>query len=258
MATDKKTEAPLSVEERLKTLYRLQLIQSEIHHIRNVRGDLPKEVEDLEYTIGGLHTRMERYTAEIEDLNIKKVAEKNKIENKRSLIARYKEQQNNIRNSLEYDNLQKEIEFETLQIRLGEKNIDDIEKIIDRRSQEIAAIENEIADHTHLLEQKKADLETIIGETRVQEEALIEKAKALEPLIDERTLSAFKRICKKNARNGLGIVTVDRSACGGCFNRIPPQKQIDIRSHKKLIVCEYCGRILIDPELAQEAAEENK
>ncbi|MDE6207561.1 MAG: hypothetical protein K2M55_07110 [Muribaculaceae bacterium] len=257
MAKEKINEAPRSVEERLKTLYQLQTILSEKDRICNVRGELPKEVQDLENTITGLHTRVQRYSTEIADLESKRTDESNKIENKKMLIERYTAQLDNVRNNHEFDNLNKEIEYERLQITLGEKTIGEIDRTIMARRNDIQATEQEIADQTHILDEKKADLDKIIGETRSQEEALIEKAKSLEPLVDERTLTAFKRI-RHNARNGLGIVMVDRSACGGCFNRIPPQKQIDIRTHKKVIVCEYCGRLLIDPELAQEAIDELK
>ncbi len=255
MATDKKTDAPRSVEDRLKTLFELQTILTEIDRIRNVRGELPKEVQDLEYTIEGLRTRIQRFQGEIEDLKRKRVDEQNKIENKKLLIERYRQQLDNVRNNHEFDNLTKEVEYETLEIELGEKNITEIERSIDNRKADIANTEQEIADQTHILDEKKSDLDNIVSETRSEEENLLIHAKKLEPLVDERTLSAFKRI-RKNARNGLGIVMVDRNACGGCFNRIPPQKQIDIKSHKKVIVCEYCGRIMIDPELAQVAADE--
>ena len=252
MATDKKTETPRPVEERLKTLFELQTILTEIDRIRNVRGELPREVEDLESTLEGLRTRIARYQAEIDDLRIKRTAEINKIENKKILIDRYRQQLENVRNNHEFDNLSKEVEYETLEIELSEKNITEIERNIDNRQADIAATEQQLADQTNILEEKKADLDTIVGETRNEEENLIARAKSLEPLVDERTLTAFKRI-RKNARNGLGIVAVDRNACGGCFNRIPPQKQIEIKSHKKVIVCEYCGRILVaDPDETQE------
>lgn len=254
MATDKKTETPRPVEERLKTLFELQTILTEIDRIRNVRGELPREVEDLESTLEGLRTRIARYQAEIDDLRIKRTAEINKIENKKILIDRYRQQLDNVRNNHEFDNLSKEVEYETLEIELSEKNITEIERNIDNRQADIAATEQQLADQTNILEEKKADLDTIVGETRNEEENLIARAKSLEPLVDERTLTAFKRI-RKNARNGLGIVAVDRNACGGCFNRIPPQKQIEIKSHKKVIVCEYCGRIMIDPELAAAARD---
>ncbi len=256
MATEKKTEAPRSVEDRLKTLYELQTILTEIDRIRNIRGELPLEVKDLQDTILGLNTRIERYQGDIEDLRIRRTAEQNKIENKKTLIERYRSQLDNVRNNHEFDNLTKEIEYETLEIQLGEKNITEIERDIENRQKEIAVIEQNIADQTHILNEKKADLENIVSETRSEEENLIGRAKSLEPGVDERTLTAFKRI-RKNARNGLGIVIVDRNACGGCFNRIPPQKQIEIKMHKKVIVCEYCGRIMIDPELAAAVEAEN-
>lgn len=256
MATENKQEAPRSVEDRLKNLYELQTILSEIDRIRNIRGELPLEVKDLQDTIAGLNTRIERYQADIEDLKIKRTAEQNKIENKKTLIDRYRQQLDNVRNNHEFDNLTKEIEYETLEIKLSEKNIGEIEREIDNRQAQIASIQQDIVDQTHILSEKKADLENIVKETRNEEENLIGRAKALEPGVDERTLNAFKRI-RKNARNGLGIVIVDRNACGGCFNRIPPQKQIEIKMHKKVIVCEYCGRIMIDPELAA-AVEESK
>ena len=256
MATENKQEAPRSVEERLKNLYELQTILSEIDRIRNIRGELPLEVKDLQDTIAGLNTRIERYQADIEDLKIKRTAEQNKIENKKTLIDRYRQQLDNVRNNHEFDNLTKEIEYETLEIKLSEKNIGEIEREIDNRQAQIASIQQDIVDQTQILSEKKADLENIVKETRNEEENLIGRAKALEPGVDERTLNAFKRI-RKNARNGLGIVIVDRNACGGCFNRIPPQKQIEIKMHKKVIVCEYCGRIMIDPELAA-AVEESK
>jgi len=252
MATDKKPEAPRPVEERLKTLFELQTILTEIDRIRNVRGELPKEVQDLENTITGLHSRIKRYEDEIDELKGKRVAELNKIENKKLLIDRYRQQLDNVRNNHEFDNLTKEIEYETLEIELGEKNITEIDRSIDNRKADVETTDQQIADQTHILNEKKDDLDNIVSETRSEEESLIARAKSLEPLVDERTLTAFKRI-RKNARNGLGIVVVDRNACGGCFNRIPPQKQIDIRTHKKVIVCEYCGRIMIDPELAADA-----
>lgn len=256
MATDHKTDAPRTVEDRLKTLYELQTILSEIDRIRNIRGELPLEVKDLQDTIAGLNTRIERFQADIEDLKIKRTAEQNKIENKKLLIERYRQQLDNVRNNHEFDNLTKEIEYETLEIELAEKTIGEIERNIENHRNEIAATEAEITDQTHILEEKKAALENIVSETRAEEENLQVRAKKLEPLVDdERLLQAFKRI-RSNARNGLGVVIVDRNACGGCFNRIPPQKQIEIKMHKKVIVCEYCGRIMVDPELAEEAIAE--
>lgn len=249
MATDKKQEQTASVEKRLKALYDLQTILSEIDRIKTIRGELPLEVKDLEDSIAGLNYRIENYSREIEELRKNLVAEKEKISNCKGLIERYKEQLDNVRNNREFDLLTKEIEFQTLEIELAEKHINDYNRAIDNKTAEIEITKEKLADHTHILEEKKTELDEIVSETRQEEESLREKAKAIEPNIDERTLQAFKRI-RKNARNGLGIVYVQRNACGGCFNRIPPQKQLEIRLHKKVIVCEYCGRIMIDPTLA--------
>ena len=256
MATEKKATAPRTVEERLKALYELQNILTEVDRIRNIRGELPLEVKDLSDTITGLHSRVGRYQSEVDALQAQRTAEQNKIANKQLLIERYRQQLDNVRNNHEFDNLTKEIEYETLEIELAEKTIGEIERNIENHRNEIAATEAEITDQTHILEEKKAALENIVSETRAEEENLQVRAKKLEPLVDdERLLQAFKRI-RSNARNGLGVVIVDRNACGGCFNRIPPQKQIEIKMHKKVIVCEYCGRIMVDPELAEEAIAE--
>ena len=249
MATDKtKTEA-LSVESRLKTLYELQTILSEIDRIKTIRGELPLEVKDLEDQIAGLHTRIDNFTAEIAELTKSVAAEKEKIINCQYLVERYDEQMKNVRNNREYDLLQKEVEFQSLEIELAQKHINDHTRAIENRRSDIQATRDRLADMEHILAEKRGELDEIVSETRQEEENLRMKAKDLEPKIDERTLTAFKRI-RKNARNGLGIVYVQRNACGGCFNRIPPQKQMEIRMHKKIIVCEYCGRIMIDPTLA--------
>ena len=249
MATEKKTEAPLSVEERLKKLYELQTILSEIDRIRNIRGELPNEVKDLEDTLAGLNTRIENYRHEIEDLNAQRVAQGNKIENKQMLIARYKEQLDNVRNNREFDLLSKEVEFQTLEIELSEKHLGEYTRMIEQKQHDIELTREKVSDHEHVLAEKRAELEEIVNETRQDEERLRQQAKDLEPKIDAYTLNAFKRI-RKNARNGLGVVYIQRNACGGCFNRIPPQKQLEIKMRKKIIVCEYCGRILIDPAIA--------
>lgn len=253
MATEKKSDSS-SVEQRLKSLYQLQTILSEIDRIRTIRGELPLEVKDLEDSIAGLHTRVDNYHNDIDELKRNLAVEKEKIKNCQSLIAGYKEQIDNVRNNREFDLLSKEIEFQTLEIELAEKHINDYNRAIDNKSADIRNTEERLADQEHILNEKKNELDEIVNETRQEEENLREKAKALEPKIDERTLSAFKRL-RRNARNGLGIVYVQRNACGGCFNRIPPQKQLEIKMRKKIIVCEYCGRILVDPELA--GVEEN-
>lgn len=250
MATaDNKNEQNLSVESRLKSLYELQTILSQIDKIRTVRGELPLEVADLEDHIKGLNTRINNFKTEIEDLRRKSIAEKEKINEVKTKIARYEEQLNEVRNNREFDDLTKQITYEKLEIELAEKHISEYARQIDAISNEVTATEETLKDRMHILEEKKSELDEIVSETKQDEEKLREQAKEIEPKIDARTLTAFKRI-RKNARNGLGIVYIQRNACGGCFNRIPPQKQMEIKMRKKVIVCEYCGRIMIDPELA--------
>lgn len=249
MAT-KKTEQPLSTEQRLTALYQLQTILSEIDRIRTIRGELPLEVKDLEDNIEGLKTRIENYKKEIEALKKKSADENNKIADAKAQIEKYTKQLDVVRNNKEYDILSKEIEFQTLEVQLGEKHLNENARIADAKKAEIKVTEELLADSQHILKEKQAELEEIVSETKADEEELRTRAKELEENFDdERLMTAFKRI-RKNARNGLGIVTIERDACGGCFNRIPPQKQTEIRMHKKIIVCEYCGRILIDPKLA--------
>lgn len=249
MAT-KKADQPLTVEQRLKLLYELQTILSHVDEIKTVRGELPNEVKDLEDTIEGLNTRIENYNNEITDLNSRITVENGNIETAKQKIAKYKFQLENIRNNREYEILSKEVEYCELEIRYSEKRINEYYHLIENRQADIVATKERLDDCNHALEEKRFELEEIVSETKAEEEQLRDKAKLIEPKIDERLLSAFKRI-RSNMRNGLGIVTVQRNACGGCFNRIPPQKQLEIRLHKKIVVCEYCGRILIDPELAQ-------
>ena len=256
MAIDKNKNEVISVEQRLKSLYELQTILSEIDRIKTIRGELPLEVKDLEDNIEGLRTRIENYRRDVEDLRKKTVIEKEKINESQSKIARYKEQLDNVRNNREFDLLSKEVEFQTLEIELCEKHLNEYARAIDTKANEIAATEERLKDSEHILKEKQTELDEIVSETRQDEERLRIQAKEIEPRIDERTLKAFKRI-RDNARNGLGIVYIQRNACGGCFNRIPPQKQMEIKMHKKVIVCEYCGRIMIDPELAGVVEENN-
>ena len=251
MSTDKtKPEQTQSVEERLKSLYELQTLLSQIDRIKTIRGELPLEVRDLEDNIAGLNTRVENYRREIDELRRKSLAEKEKINDSQHKIETYRTQLDNVRNNLEFDLLSKEIEFQTLEIELSEKHINEYARVTDAKNAEISATLETLADREHVLQEKRTELEEIVSETRQDEERLREQAKQVEEHIDDkRILAAFKRI-RKNARNGLGIVYIQRNACGGCFNRIPPQKQMEIKLHKKVIVCEYCGRIMIDPELA--------
>ncbi len=249
MANDKTKTENLSVESRLRSLYELQTILTEIDRIKTIRGERPLEVKDLEDNLAGLHTRIDNFTAEIEELKVKLAKEKEKITDSQNKIARYKEQLENVRNNREFDLLTKEVEFQTLEIELSEKHLAEYSRQIENKANEIEATKEKIGDTEHVLGEKRAELEEIVSETRQDEERLRQQAKDIEPKIDAYTLNAFKRI-RKNARNGLGVVYIQRNACGGCFNRIPPQKQLEIKMRKKIIVCEYCGRIIIDPEIA--------
>ena len=245
----KKDPTDLSVEEKLKTLYQLQTALSSIDEKRALRGELPLEVQDLEDEIEGLTTRVEKIKNEIDEFR-RAITQKNgEISDAKASVERYQAQLNDVKNNREYDTLSKEIEFQNLEIELCEKKIREANARIAEKQDELKASEDAIAEREGDLEVKKGELEEIVTETRAEEEKLKEKVKDLESKIESRLLTSFKRI-RKNARNGLGIVYVQRDACGGCFNKIPPQRQLDIKMHKKVIVCEYCGRIMIDPELA--------
>jgi predicted nucleic acid-binding Zn-ribbon protein len=239
----------ISVEEKLKALFDLQLVNSEIDKIKTLRGELPLEVQDLEDEIAGLSTRIENLSEEIRQIESEISGRRIDIENSKSLIAKYQEQQNNVKNNSEYENLSKEIEFHELDIELNEKKIREANKLIDIRREELNKTQANVDDRQEDYKIKTQELDEIVNETRQEEERLRDKAKEIESNIEERLLNAFKRI-RKNARNGLAVVPVQRDACGGCFNKIPPQRQLDIRLRKKVIVCEYCGRILIDAEMA--------
>ncbi|MDO4160829.1 MAG: C4-type zinc ribbon domain-containing protein [Prevotellaceae bacterium] len=245
----KKDPTDLSVEEKLKTLYQLQTTLSAIDDERALRGELPLEVQDLEDEIEGLTTRVEKIKADIADFQNAVSQKKAEINEAQASVERYKMQLNDVKNNREYDTLSKEIEFQTLEIELCNKKIREANTKVEEKNADLKRTEELINDRQMALDEKKSELDEIMDETRAEEERLKEKAKELEIKIEPRLLTSFKRI-RRNARNGLGIVYVQRDACGGCFNKIPPQRQLDIRMHKKVIVCEYCGRIMIDPELA--------
>ncbi|SET21851.1 zinc ribbon domain-containing protein [Prevotella sp. kh1p2] len=255
----KKDPTDLSVEEKLKTLYQLQTTLSAIDEKRALRGELPLEVQDLEDEIQGLTTRAEKIASEIKEFQSAIDQKKGEITTAEASVAKYKSQLDDVKNNREYDTLSKEIEFQTLEIELCNKKIKEATVQVAEKQQELDETQAQIEDRRSDLEQKRSELDAIMQETREEEDKLKEKAKDLETKIEPRLLGSFKRI-RKSARNGLGIVTVQRDACGGCFNKIPPQRQLDIKMHKKIVVCEYCGRIMIDPELAgiktETAAEE--
>ncbi len=246
--------ADVSTEERLIALARLQVIDSEIDGIRNVRGELPLEVQDLEDELTGLQTRIENLLSEIDDLNKKVQEKKLAIEDGNALIKKYEDQRMNVRNNREYDSLTKEIEYQGLEIQLAEKRIKEQLYAIEIKQEAVKQAQENFEGRKIDLENKKAELTEIVSETERDEKALLAKSEENEKYIEERLLAAYKRI-RSNARNGLAVVAVERDACGGCFNKIPPQRQLDIRMHKKIIVCEYCGRILVDETILEKASK---
>ena len=256
----KKDPTDLSVEEKLKTLYQLQTTLSSIDEKKALRGELPLEVQDLEDELEGLHIRVEKIQNEIAEFQDAVAQKKHEITDAEASVERYKSQLNDVKNNREYDTLTKEIEFQSLEIELCNKKIKEAASKIEECKRDLESTQQSISEREEDLNEKRDELDEIMQETREEEDKLKAKAKELETKIEPRLLTSFKRI-RKNARNGLGIVYVQRDACGGCFNKIPPQRQLDIKMHKKIIVCEYCGRIMIDPELAgvkteKSAAEE--
>ena len=245
----KKDPTDLTVEEKLKTLYQLQTTLSAIDEKRALRGELPLEVQDLEDEIAGLATRIENIERDIDQFQRAVSQKQGEIQDAQASLERYHSQLETVSNNREYDTLSKEIEFQELEIEHCNKKIREGQQRIYEKQGYLKHAQEMKADRERGLVEKRAELDDIMEETREEEDRLKEKAIDLEKKIESRLLSSFKRI-RKGARNGLGIVYVQRDACGGCFNKIPPQRQLDIKMHKKIIPCEYCGRILIDPELA--------
>ena len=253
----KKDPSEYSVEEKLQSLYQLQTMLTEIDKIKTLRGELPLEVQDLEDEIAGLTTRIEKASYDVVEMSKGVTENKNVIEVSKAAVAKYQEQQDHVSNNREFDSLNKEIEFKNLEIELAEKRIREFTSSINAKKEEIERNKALVEEKKQDLEIKKSELQEIIEENRQEEERLREQSKQLELTIEPRLLQSFKRI-RNNTRNGLGIVYVQRESCGGCFNKIPPQRQLDIRMRKKIIVCEYCGRIMIDPELAGVKEEAKK
>jgi predicted nucleic acid-binding Zn-ribbon protein len=244
----KQTEKEVSVEEKLRTLYDLQTKLSEVDKIKILRGELPLEVADLDDEIAGLKTRIGKYESDMKEFEATITQQKQKIQDCNLKIEKYKEQLDNVRNNREYDHLSKEIEFETLEIELAEKRIKEFTQNVKNLVEQISNSKEFLKERSADLAQKKSELDEIISETKQQEEQFRDEIKGIEAQVEPRLLQAFKRI-RKSARNGLAIVAIERGACGGCFNKIPPQKQMDIKLGKKILVCEYCGRIMVDAEL---------
>lgn len=247
----KTTDKEMTVEEKLQALYRLQVVDSDVDKIRTLRGELPLEVQDLEDEVEGLETRIGKLNDELSELEKAIKTKQNEIVDAQNLIKKYEEQQNNVRNNREYDSLSKEIEYQTLEIELCDKKIKEFTVLKDEKALVIDESKKNLEDLKGDLENKKSELDSIIADTRKEEETLFNESEEISDSIEGRLLMAYKRI-RQNARNGLAVVPVQRDACGGCFNQIPPQRQLDIKSRKKIIVCEYCGRILVDDDILGE------
>lgn len=239
-----KEKVEASTEEKLKSLYTLQLIDSKIDRIRIIRGELPLEVQDLEDVVAGLETRLANYTEESAELEKQVTEKKNAIKEHQSNIKKYEAQQSKVRNNREYDAITKEIEFQNLEIQLCEKRIKEFKALIASKKEFLDSAETELNDKKKDLKVKREELDEIVAETQKEEEELSKKSKSQLAAIESRLQNAYTRI-RANTHNGLAVVPVERDACGGCFNKIPPQRQLDIRMHKKIIVCEHCGRVLV-------------
>lgn len=248
-------EADATVENRLKALYRLQKIASEIDKIRIIRGELPLQVQDLEDTIAGLNTRINKLSEQQKEYETEVAGHKNDIVSYQESIKKYTDQQGKVKNNREFESLAKEIEFQNLEIQLSEKKIREATRNIEAIKESVEKYVSEREEKQKDLDVKKAELDDIIKDTSEREELLVKRAEEEEKHIEERYLTAFKRI-RNNAKNGLAVVTVDRNACGGCFNKIAHQRQMEIQMHKKIIVCEYCGRILVDEAIKTDVENE--
>ncbi|MEE9362854.1 MAG: C4-type zinc ribbon domain-containing protein [Cellulophaga sp.] len=248
----KKKEA--TAEEKLRALYDLQLIDSRVDEIRNVRGELPLEVEDLEDEVLGLKTRLDKLKTDLETIGFEVGAKKNLIDESKVLMKKYTEQQKNVRNSREFNSLTKEVEFQELEIQLAEKNIKEFKAQTEQKKAIISETKEKLSARETHLKHKKSELNAILAETEKEEEALLLKSAKYENQIEERLVKAYKRI-RSNVRNGLAIVPIERGAAGGSFFTIPPQVQAEIASRKKIITDEHSGRILVDPVLAEEEQE---
>ena len=239
-----------SVESKLSALFELQVIDSKIDKIRTVRGELPLEIKDLEDSVEQLATRLEKMQEELRASETVISDKKNLMKDAEAMIKKYKSQQNKVRNNREYESLTKEIEYQTLEIALAERKIKEYKASLTAKKEQIELQEDELKERKNRLKEKQGELDEIIAETEKEETALLKRSKSAEALIEERLLNSYKRI-RSNTRNGLAVVPVERDACGGCFSKIPPQRQLDIKTHKKLLVCEHCGRVLVAPDIAE-------
>lgn len=248
-----KEKIDASIEGKLRALYELQLIDSKIDRIRTIRGELPLEVQDLEDSVAGLETRVNNLTDELKALE-EQVNEKTQaIKDFKANIKKYEAQQGKVRNNREYDAITKEIEFQNLEIQLAEKRLKEYKFNIESKSEIVEKSQTEFSERKKDLKLKKSELDEIIAETEKEEKDLMKASEKAASAIEDRLVNAYKRV-RANTRNGLAVVPVERDACGGCFNKIPPQKQLDIRMNKKILVCEHCGRIMVDPNIISDEA----
>ena len=244
----------VTVEEKLRALYDLQLIDSRADEIKNVRGELPLEIEDLEDEIVGLNKRLSNLDEDVTNLKSEISDKKLVIEEAKALVKKYGEQQKNVRNNREFNSISKEIEYQELEIQLAEKRIKEFKVKIEQKNEVIAATKENIDKQNDLLKHKKAELDDIMKDTVKEEDLLLKKSKEYGELIDEHLLKAYKRI-RATVKNGLAVVSIERGASGGSFFTIPPQRQVEIASRKKIITDEHSGRILVDGALAEEEKE---
>jgi len=244
----------MSVEDKLRSLYKLQLIDSEIDKIKTIRGELPIQIQDLEDEIAGLETRISKMQEEREELEQSIVEKGIQIKESEAAIVKYKEQQNDVRNNREFDSLNKEIEFQSLEIQLAEKRIKEAKARIASKDEVLAVANEELKSNNTELQHKKDELGGIVGETEKEEEKLKKMSEDAETNIEDRLLKAYHRIRNK-VRNGLAVVAIDRASAGGSYIQIPPQRILDVGARKKIIVDEHSGRILVDQELANEEQE---
>jgi len=249
-----KEKIDASVEGKLKSLYQLQLIDTKIDRLRTIRGELPLEVSDLEDTVAGLETRVVNLEEELAELENQLNEKKQAIKDFQANIKKYESQQNKVRNNREYDAITKEVEFQNLEIQLAEKRIKEAKAAVIIKTELLEKSREEFEERNKDLKVKKSELDEIIAETEKDEEQLVKDSEVATAGIEDRLVNAYKRI-RANTRNGLAVVAVERDACGGCFNKIPPQRQLDIRTNKKIIVCEHCGRVLVDGMLIPDGGE---
>jgi predicted nucleic acid-binding Zn-ribbon protein len=243
-----KEKVDASIEGKLRALYELQIIDSKIDRIRTIRGELPLEVQDLEDSVAGLETRVTNLSDELKELQDQIIEKTESIKDFKSNIKKYEAQQGKVRNNREYDAITKEIEFQNLEIQLAEKRLKEYKFAVEQKSEIVEKSQVDFSERKKDLKLKKSELDEIITETEKEEKDLVKASEKASDNIEDRLVNAYRRI-RENTRNGLAVVPVERDSCGGCFNKIPPQKQLDIKMNKKILVCEHCGRIMVDPNI---------